>query len=129
MKRVVLLTSALIAVCSAAIAQDSQAKPACNKLPYRLGHLVTLNSTDLRDYPRATSKKESKEMSKKLAKAQSECDAFVSKHPGNPVSMDWAFTVEGLAAYYGRCESFCGTEKDRSLLLDKETREAIAPEK
>ena len=128
MKRLGLFTGVLIA-CSAATAQDSQAKPACDKLPYRLGHLVTLNATDLRDSARAATKKESKEMSKKLAKAQSDCDAFVSKHPGNPVTAEWSFTVEHLAAYYGRCESFCGTEKDRSQLIDKEAREAFAPHK
>ena len=111
-------------VCSA----QAQSPP-CDKLPYRLGHLVTLNSTDLRSSPRRISKKELKELGKKQDKAQNECNAFVSRHPGQPVSTEFSFTVEGFAAYYGRCESFCGTDKDWQLLIDREANETSPPKK
>jgi hypothetical protein len=103
--------------------------PLCDKLPYRLGHLVVLNSTDLRSNRRPVSKKELKELGKKQDKAQAECNAFVSKHPGEPVSSEFSYTVERFAAYYGRCESFCGTDKDWQQLIQKEADEAAAPPK
>jgi hypothetical protein len=103
--------------------------PSCDKLPYRLGHLIMLNSTDLRDHPRAITKKEWKEMSKKNEQTQADCNAFVRKYPGHPVSTELAFTVKGFAAYLERCDSFCGTEKDLRQLTDKEVDEMMAPHK
>jgi hypothetical protein len=103
--------------------------PSCDKLPYRLGHVVVLNTTDLRERPRPISKKEWKEMRKKQDRVQRECNAFVSKSPGQPVSKEIAYTVEGFAAWYGRCESFCGTDKEWRQLIQKEADEAVAPHK
>jgi hypothetical protein len=128
MRRLTLLVIILSACCGVTRAGDDQAKVVCDKLPYRLGHLVILNSTDLRDSPRAITKKENKELGKKQDRIQRECDAFVSKHPGNPVSTEFSFTVTGFAAIYGRCESFCGTEKDRFDLIMREV-DAMAPHK
>ncbi len=128
MKGPVLLAIVLGAFCCATSGQDNNPKPKvapCDKLPYRLGHIVILNTTDLRDHPRPISKKEWKDMGKKQDQVSRKCDEFVSQYPGRPVSEDVAWTVEGFAAYYGRCESFCGTEKDRAQLIQKETDEAL----
>jgi hypothetical protein len=121
----------LLSLCIAR-AQDgpAQAKaPPCDKLPYRLGHLVVLNSTDLRDHPRAITKAEWKEMSKKNSQAQAECNAFVSKSPGHPVSTELSVSIKGFAAYYERCDSFCGTDKEWEHLIQKEADEAAKPSK
>ena len=119
----------LLSLCIArAQVGPAQAKvPPCDKLPYRLGHLVILNTTDLRDHPRAITKAESKEMSKKMSQAQAECNAFVSKSPGHQVSTDLSFTIKGFAAYYERCDSFCGTDKEWEQLIQKEADDASKP--
>lgn len=123
MRRPALLAIVLIAA-TAAKTQDNhtQAKAAsCDKLPYRLGHLVTLNSTDLRsDSHRKITKKEWKELEKKGSALQAKCDAFVRSSPGRPVSTEFSYEVSGFAAYYVRCESFCGTEQD---LLQQDMKE------
>lgn len=129
MKRSILFVTVLIAACHAATAQDNQAKVVCDKLPYRLGHIVYLNSTDLRDHARAATKKELKAMGRKIAQIQAECNAFVSTSPGHAVAKDVSYTVKGFAAYYERCESFCGTEKDLSALINKEADEPVASHK
>jgi hypothetical protein len=130
MKRLLLFLSIFIAGTAQAQDDQAQAKVAqCDKLPYRLGHIVILNSTDLRDHMRAINKSELKGLSKKNTRAQAECDAFVSKYPGHPVSMEFSYTVRGFAAYYLRCESFCGTDKDWRQLIQKEADEAAAPRK
>jgi hypothetical protein len=68
-------------------------------------------------------KKELKQLGKQQDRMQVECNVFVRKYPGHPVSKEISYTVDGFAAYYGRCESFCGTEKDLLDLLLRETDE------
>jgi hypothetical protein len=109
-------------------AQDAPVKT-CDKLPYRLGHIVYLSSTDLRDHPRGPTKKESKEMDRKIAQLQAECNAFVSRSPGHPVSKDVSYTIKGFVAYYERCESFCGTDKDLSEVILKYGADPLPPQK
>jgi len=129
MRRLTLSALALIATLCTSTAQDSpQAKSApCDKLPYRLGHLASLHSTPLWDYPRQITKKEWKELSRKQGRVDRECNAFVRTSPGQPVAKDVAWTVEGFAAYYARCESFCGTERDLSELTRKEVEARTPP--
>jgi hypothetical protein len=109
-------------------AQDTPAK-ACDKLPYRLGHLTLVNSTDLRDKPRAATKKESKELERKITQTQAACNAFARQYPGHAVSKEFSYEVKGLAAYLTRCESFCGTEKELSEIILRYGDEAAPPQK
>jgi len=125
MGRLALLVTLFVSSCWPLKAQDNQSKATCDKLPYRLGHIVILKSTDLRDHPRAATKKELKELVKKQDRAQAECNSFVSGSPGHPVSKEVSYTVDSFAAYYGRCESFCGTEKDLLDFISKEADEAL----
>jgi hypothetical protein len=111
------------------VASGTGAQTPCDKLPYRLGHLTLIASTDLRTTKVAATKFQLKEMKKKVHQAGLDCDAFVRTSPGHPVSKELAFTVNGFASYLERCDSFCGTEDDLLELSNKETNEMMAPHK
>ncbi len=132
MKRLVFLVFVLI-LAGAANAQDNPAQAntasSCGKLPYRLGHIVILHSTDLRLAPRRITKKESKEMDKRQSELQIKCNAFVREYPSRPVSTEFSYEVRGFAAYLVRCESFCGTEEDLLQQSMKEIDEVMASPK
>ena len=91
--------------------------------------MTVVNATNLADHRRAITKKESKELEKKTAETQAKCDAFVRQSPGHPVSTEFAYEVKGFAAYYVRCESFCGTESDRLREMMKDVSEATPSHK
>jgi hypothetical protein len=132
MKQLVLLVFILIPA-GAATAQDKTAQantaPSCDKLPYRLGHIVILHSTDLRPAPRRINKKESKEMEKRQSELRVKCNTFVRKSPSRPVSTEFSYEVTGFAAYLVRCESFCGAEADLLRQGQKEIDETPSPNK
>jgi hypothetical protein len=130
MKWLVLFTVVMAVTNTSAQDNRAQTNPvSCEKLPYRLGHLTLLASTDLRYSQVAATKFQLKEMKKKVHQAGLECDAFVRTSPGHPVSKELAFTINGFASYLERCDSFCGTEDDLMELSTKETNEMLTRHK
>src|SRR5207237_1275671 len=98
------LIATFATVLIAGVAQAQSQAPSCDK-PYRWGRVVHLPPEDLRLYPRGPSKKELKELDKKIGQAQAACDALIRKHPNLAVSQTFSYTVEGFETLHERCDS------------------------
>jgi hypothetical protein len=111
-----------------ATGQPQSPSPTCGN-PYEIGMLVAASTEDLRqDRSKACTKKQLKQSGESNARLWARCDAFVGQHPNKFVtSTEFSETVKGCLTTAYRCESFCGTRKDRMKVIDDNVEKTLHP--